>query len=356
MRVRRIVNFMRISIGIFAHNEEKHIGRTLSLLAQQDLFRLASQRGDILEVVTVANGCKDATAASADAANALLRIAHPGVESRTEVIAEPGKSNAWNMYVHRFSDPMADFLIFMDADITIVGEQTLCLLLNALLEDQKAHVSMDMILKDLAIKHKRSLVERVSLSATRLNQTGPPKLAGSLYCGRAQVIRRIWMPKGLLVEDGFLKAMIATDQFTQAEDLSRLVQVPAAAHTFEAVTKIRSIFKHEVRLLIGTWMNVILFGHLREMVAETERPAGCLIRDWNTYRPGWFHSLLNTGNRNPEFRRFSRTVIALPLRQALRENSLDRLKKLPIACLRSTFTCFAIISARNRIKQQVYQW
>ncbi len=345
---------MRVSIGIFAHNEEQQIGRVLSSLAKQDLVANAAALGMGIEIITLANGCTDSTAAAANAAGTQLRNKHPGIGFRTEVIPEPGKSNTWNIYVHRFSDPSADFLIFMDADITLLGTQTLASLVETLLENQHAHIAVDLILKDLAFKKSLSLFERASLSATRLNQAGPPKLAGSLYCARAQVVRRIWMPKGLLVEDGFLKAMITTQQFTEQEDLSRLARAPGAAHTFQAVTNLRCLLKHEVRLLIGSWMNVVLFEHLQTRGSQTKQPAGALIHSWNQNSPDWFPCLLNTAPTSLTFQRFSLSAILLPFRQALRSGVAGRLKRLATAFLRGVFTCYALVFARILIRQRTF--
>jgi glycosyltransferase involved in cell wall biosynthesis len=347
---------MRVSIGVFAHNEEQQIGRMLRSLADQDLVAEAPAGGISIEIITLANGCTDSTVAAANAANAELQDKHPGIRLRTEIIPEPGKSNTWNIYVHRFSDPSAEFLIFMDADITLIGPKTLKSLVGVLLENQHAQIAVDLILKDLVFKRNHSLFERASLSATRLNRAGPPKLAGSLYCARAQVVRRICMPKGLLVEDGFLRAMITTQQFTEQEDFSRLVRAPGAAHTFQAVTNLRCLLKHEVRLLIGTWMNVVLFEHLQTRVSKTKRPAGALIHAWNQSSPDWFPCLLKTPSTSRTFRRCSLSALLLPFRQVLQSNPRGRLKRLPTAFLRSAFTCCALVFARILIRKQIYKW
>jgi glycosyltransferase involved in cell wall biosynthesis len=347
---------MRVSIGIFAHNEQGHIGRLLKSLTKQDLLKTVGDRGDFLEIITLANGCRDATAQEAERAAGFIRRVRPSISARTEVIEASGKSNAWNIYVHRFSDPLADFLIFMDADITLVGDGTLRLLIHALEQNLKANVSVDVILKDIAFKRAQSLSDRLSLAATELNQTGPAKLAGSLYCGRANILRGIWMPIGLLVEDGFLKAMVATQNFTNQENPHAIIRVQGAAHTFEAVTNPRSVFKHEVRLLIGTWMNVVLFGHLRRMVFETTETAGALIQEWNQHNPDWFTSLLRRGGRTHEFWLFTCNVIGLPIRQAFRSGLPLALIKLPVALFRCAFTTAALLSASGRIRRRIYQW
>jgi hypothetical protein len=335
---------MRVSIGIFAHNEEKQIGRLLASLADQHLVACAAARGMSVEIITLANGCTDLTEETARAANADLQRRQPAVRTRTEVISETGKSNAWNIYVHRFSDPSSDFLIFMDADITLIGAQTLWLLVETLVKNESGHVSVDSILKDLALKKTPSLVERVSLRATFLTQAGPLKLAGSLYCARARIVRKIWMPRGLLVEDGFLKAMITTDRFTMPEDPSRLVRAEKAAHTFHAITEPLALLRHEVRLLIGTWMNRVLFAHLQKQVCETNQPAGDLVRAWNDSEPNWLQSLLRAAPTYGTFLGFSGSVIILPVRQALTLPRANRLKGLATAF------------AGTLIRKRIYKW
>jgi hypothetical protein len=347
---------MRVSIAIFAHNEEKQIGRALASLGEQDLVAEAAARNISIEIITLANGCTDSTDAAANAANVLLEKKHPAIRPRTELIAEPGKSNAWNTYVHRFSDPSADFLIFMDADITLIGTRTLNSLVETLLNNESGHISVDFIFKDLALKKSRSLLERASLAASRLNQNGAPKLAGSLYCARAHIARGIWMPKGLLVEDGFLKAMITTNHFTKPENAALLIRASNAAHTFQAVTNLRCLLKHETRLLIGTWMNVVLFEHLQTRVAQTNLPAGHLIQAWNNTSPDWFHCLLNASATGDTFKKLCRSVVALPFRQALQSTFTNCLRSFPTAFLRSVFTCFALVFARHSIRRQVYKW
>jgi glycosyltransferase involved in cell wall biosynthesis len=347
---------MRLSIGIFAHNEEGRIGRLIESLTGQDLIKSPAGTGNRIEIITLANGCRDRTAQEANDGYRTLRESNSSILARTEIIEASGKSNAWNMYVHRFSDPLADFLICMDADITLVGAGTLSALISALILNPKARISVDVILKDITLKRRRTFTERISIAATNLNQSGPVKLAGSLYCGRAAILRRVWMPTGLLVEDGFLKAMVATDNLTQPEDPEAIIQSRHAAHTFEAVTNLRVLFHHETRLLIGTWMNVILFSHLRDVVTKTGETAGMLIQAWNAKKPEWFSSLLRNGSTHHGFLSFAWTTISLPLRQAYSLHWTLCIIRLPIALLRCAFTGAALLSVSGRIRKNIYRW
>src|SRR6476469_3700600 len=108
---------MRLSLGIFAHNEGQNIGATLESLFSQTLFLAptAKRNGvDALEVLCLANGCRDRTV---DVANSYGRKLPPFVSYRVMDLPQPGKSRTCNAFVHELSDPGADFLVAMDADI-----------------------------------------------------------------------------------------------------------------------------------------------------------------------------------------------------------------------------------------------
>lgn len=344
---------MTISIGIFAYNEASRIAATLESLRSQDLF--AVPEADI-EVVVLPNGCRDNTAAVAEEALARLFAGLPGVRARVENLPEAGKSRTWNRYVHELADPAADVLVFMDGDITLVGEATLRLLVEALAKHPQAHASVDVILKDIAFKQQLTARERMSLAASELTRSGPPKLAGSFYAVRGPVVRGIWMPVGLLVEDGFLKAMLCTDNFTAPDQPARLVRAEGAAHTFEAVTETRTLFKHEVRLLVGSAMNFILFEELTRQVAATGRDAGALVGAWNREDLGWPGRLID--QRLSAKRGFLAPTgfILLPFRQLKHLPVARAVKRLPSAALRLLFNAAAAVAAHRQLKRRAFRW
>ena len=347
---------MKISIGIFAYNEEPRIGGTLASLRAQDLFDPACFPGHAVEIVVLPNGCRDGTAAVAEQAVREHFTGRPGVTARVENLTEAGKSRTWNTYVHRLADPAADLLIFMDGDIQLVGASTLRQLVLALQAHPEAHASVDVILKDIAFKQNLSAREKMSLAASELTRSGPPKLAGSLYAARGPVVRQFWMPVGLLVEDGYLKALLCTDGFTRPDTPSRLVRAEEAAHTFEAVTDLRTLFKHEVRLLVGSAMNFILFEHLTAQVQATGRPGGKLVGEWNEREPGWFPRLVDEGLRAKGWWQAPTGFIALPLGQLKNLPPGRALKRLPAALLRVGFNLAAAVSANGQLRRRAFRW
>src|SRR5207244_2544135 len=95
-----------ISIGILAWNEAEAIGATLHSLFRQSLFAELNQRQLNCEILCVANGCTDQTAAIAEAAFAEQKRAHAfnqAFRCRARNLPARGKNNAWNVFVHTFS-------------------------------------------------------------------------------------------------------------------------------------------------------------------------------------------------------------------------------------------------------------
>jgi len=213
---------MRLSVGIFAHNEEQNIGATLNSLFEQTLVTDGALNDlDIsaLEILCVANGCRDGTA---DVARSYGHGLAPQVSYRVIDLPEPGKARTWNTYVHDLSDPAADFLILMDADIIFDTQDVLEQLLRRLVADPAAQVATDTPLKLFAgDPSKMSVSDRASLAASE-QKSKSGVLCGQLYCARAEALRSIWLPPALPVEDGFLAAMITTSGFTSPDDMSRI--------------------------------------------------------------------------------------------------------------------------------------
>ena len=346
---------MSISIGIFAYNEERQIGGTIESLRAQSLF---AAPGEPIEIIVLPNGCRDGTA---DRAREALRRHFdgvPGVRARVEELAQPGKSRTWNEYVHRLADAAADTLILMDGDIRFAGDATLANLVRALRAAPEAHAAVDVILKDLALKPGAELSarERMSLAASELTRSGPPKLAGSLYAARAEVLRGIWMPVGLLVEDGYLKAFLCTDNFTKPDQPGRLVRAEDAAHVFEAVTDLRTLFKHEVRLLVGSAVNFLLFEHLMAQVKATGRDAGRLVGGWNAADPNWLPTLVDQSLSSRGWWLAPSGFILLPLRQLSNLPAPRALARLPAAALRTLFNLAAAFEANRQLHRRAFRW
>ena len=277
-----------ISIGVFAHNEEKNILRTLASLADQDIFHKNGLEA-CASVWIIANGCIDKT----------VEISRHYLEKNDFLYGHvmeidiAGKSNAWNSYIHSTEQSDADYFVCMDSDIQFGSCDVISSLLEALMGRDEAYLSIDLAKKDTEIKKNKSLFEHISLFFSSLMKQGSTAVAGSLYCARGEKLRGISMPIGLPVEDGFLRAMLVTDLFTQKDNNSRILVVNNVCHYFTPDSSIKALLKHEERLLIGTFINSVIYRYLWAEVAARGTDAGQLIRKNNLCNPSWVEELIS---------------------------------------------------------------
>ncbi len=283
---------MNISLGILAWNEAEVVATSLQSLFEQSLFGRLAELDARLQVVVVPNGCTDATASAASAALTACASGMPAGRLRWQVreLAEPGKANAWNHFVHEFADPAADYLFLMDADIRFSHPDTLLNMIRALERNPEAHVSTDLPQKHVLFKKHKSLCDRLSLAVGQMTQAAPAQITGQLYCARGGALRRIHMPPGLITEDGYIKFMICTDQMRSPSDNRRVVRAPDASHVFESYTRIRDVFFNQRRQQVAHAIYVFLRDYLAARVGE--RDAGEIVRDNNARDPDWYRQLI----------------------------------------------------------------
>ncbi|MDZ7960112.1 MAG: glycosyltransferase [Aulosira sp. DedQUE10] len=285
---------MKISIGILAYNEANCISSTLESLFAQSIFQEVDSNTAI-EVVVVPNGCTDETAAIASTAlqNLVQSTPNPSVSWSVCEIKEAGKPNAWNHYIHKFSDPSADYLFLMDADIQFLAPSTLHSMVETLEVNPDAWVSVDTLVKDVALKEKKSLLEKLSLYVSKVSGAKSVWICGQLYCTRAAVLHRIWMPKGIEVEDGFLWKMVVTDLLTSPEVPERVVRANSASHIFEAYTDIRRLLRHEQWLILANTINTLIYNDLQSS-CNKQQDAGSIIKSRNDQDPLWVSKLIQS--------------------------------------------------------------
>jgi glycosyltransferase involved in cell wall biosynthesis len=272
-----------VSIGILAWNEEASIGATLDSLFGQSLFQ---ESGREVQVVCVPNACTDDTVGEISRAYERAAVRLPKVRMEIHALAQPGKVNAWNQYVHRFADPAAEVLILADADILFQGGDTLRNMVGVLEADGAVVVATDRPVKHVALKTRKSIFDRISLAVSRMTGEAPGQLTGQLYAARASFMHRLFIPEGILVEDGFIKQMVVTDFLTQLAENKRIRRAPDAAHVFEAYTRIRDILPNQRRQAVGH----AIYTYLRDELQRRrgEGPADGVIRRSSEEDPGWF--------------------------------------------------------------------
>lgn len=294
---------MRVSIGMLAYNEADGIGKTIASLLAQSVFHAGATEAAVheWEIVVVPNGCTDDTARVADEA------LHAGISALTDVcvthavraLAQGGKSNAWNHYIHEMSRPDADVIVMIDTDIEFGHVDTILNCLAELRNNTLAKVVVDLPLKDFVKKPKLSWIEQLSARNSSVQLASDAAIAGSFYCAAAQTLRQVWMPIGLSGEDGFLKGMIVTDFFRCEPDARRIARAANASHYYEGLTDLRSIFHHELRMVIGTALNCYFMWDFLKFATDPKGPgAGALIRDQLAVDPTWYRRTLENQIRN----------------------------------------------------------
>ena len=286
-----------VSIAIFAWNEEAAIAATLRSLFHQSLFAQLSKRNLTCEIICVGNGCTDRTPIIAAEMFGKQSSEHPypaSFKCRVVNLAERGKLNAWNQYVHSLSARSAQFLFMMDADIRIHRHETLWNMFLALSQDAGAGIAVDRPCKDISFKSHKSLPERLSLGAAQMTAAAEAQLCAQLYCIRAEVARNIYLPKDLAAcEDGFIKALVCTDFLTHEVKPERVRLAQGAEHTFEAYTSLAAIFKNQKRQIIGqTIVHLLIDDYLKTLpLPQRLNLAQALIRKDND-DPRWLKRLI----------------------------------------------------------------
>ena len=339
---------MRLSIGIFAHNEERNIGATLESLFRQTLLKDSTDyEVNSIEILCLANGCTDATVEMARSCgqSTAARIGYRVVE-----LPEPGKSRTWNAFVHDLSDRDADFLILMDADIVFEGDDVLEQLLRQLIADRHAQVATDTPIKSLRREAKNlSIADRGSLAASE-QKSKVGVLCGQLYCARAGSLRTIWLPPELPVEDGYLAAMITTTGFTLSTDLTRIAWVPSAKHFFRTHRSIGEYISHEARIIVGSTINSWLFSVLWEEGKKGH--VGAFVRTRNAADPAWLSRLVEQKVRSGGTWLIPMHFVLWRLEPLKDQPLWQKLRRAPIAVVATVLNFIACVRANGILKSK----
>jgi glycosyltransferase involved in cell wall biosynthesis len=317
---------MLISVGILAHNEASDIGNLIRDLGSQSLLLNESLA---IEIHVVANGCTDATVSVSRDALASQTFQRRHVSTFVHSVPRAGKSNAWNELIHKFTSPNTEIVFLLDADIRIPEETTFQLMLDRLIQAQNASIAVDESVKDLSLEAHKSIIESLILAASGTSHDTRTAIAGALYCARFEILKRIWMPIGLPGEDGFLRAVILTSNFTEDENLDHLVFVEGTRHIFESERRIRDVFRHNIRLAIGTAINVLLFRHLRQILSHNKNIAE-YIKDRNAADQNWVNTLVADEIKSGKYFLIHSGFVFKRLRRLSSFPFLVQLRKAPI--------------------------
>jgi glycosyltransferase involved in cell wall biosynthesis len=347
-----------LSIGIMAWNEEASIGPMLDSLLGQSIFARLATRNEGCEIVCLANGCTDGTAQVAGDIFMRMGREHPvrpGLRARVEEIPEPGRNNAWNRFVHEFSDRGARYICLMDADIIFNQPDTLELVVGELERDPRLGGASDCPRKNIAGKARLSPRERLSLAASDMTGTIEGRLNGMLYCLRAGIARNLYLPRDLgAPDDGFFKAAICTDFFRAPSDPAKVVSVRGATHLYEPYLSLRDVLNNQKRQMIGQTTVHVLIEHLRTMPESDRANLGETLRRNDARDPDWLRRLIDAHVARP--RRFWRLfpgILGFRWRRLARMRGGRRLTHLAAAAAGFAVTLVACWQASRFLRRGV---
>lgn len=345
----------RISIAVRAWNEEAVIRRTLESLFAQSLFKELGARGECCEVLCIPNGCTDRTAEIAAAVFAEQAQSHPSAGAFTASVRdmrEAGRNHTWNAFVHALSAPAAEFLFLMDSDILFNRRETLFNMYRALLENADAQIASDQPIKDVSLKSQKSWRDRISLATSEMNGATQGQMTGQLYCIRAGVARRLYLPKELGIDDGFIKAIVCTDFFSNKLNPRRIVVAEDASHVYEAYTSTGELLKNQKRQMIGQTIVHVLVEYLKTLPPPQQTNLAGTLRHQEEASPGWVGWLVAEHlQRVRFFWRLFPDAASFRFKRWWRMRGMKRLTHLPATLVGFAMTMIACAQAYQHFKR-----
>lgn len=340
-----------IGVGILAWNEEDSVHSSLHSLLKQDVFEQVVAAGGRVEITCVPNGCSDGTAEAMR--NTLMEEVpeswSEGVEWKVVELSEAGKINALMEYVHNLSRPGLDYIFMMDADIHIVEKEAFSNMLATLQSNSHAFAATDTPLKHIHFKEDKNVFDRISLAMSHMTKTAPGQLTGQLYCARGEFMRAVHIPRGIIVEDGFLKLMAVSNFMTEDADNTRIVPAEKASAIFQAYTGLGELFLNQRRQAVGYAIHVYLREHLERNAAG--KHAGDFIAAMNTKDPDWFVKLVMDRVRNSGLWVMPIGGLLARFKRLKHYDPARRIVKLPVACAGFVVDLLVYTSANYLLKK-----
>lgn len=327
----------------------------------QSLFSELHARGEHCEVICIPNGCTDHTAAVAEEFFVGQRQRHPfrgAFTCRVAEMEEAGRNHTWNAFVHSISHPQAEFLDLMDSDIVFKEPGTLFNMYIALLAHPDAQISTDIQIKDIALKTHKTLLERLSLATTDMTRKIQGQITGQLYCIRAQVARRLWLPKDLgAPDDGFIKALVCSQFFTEPLNPARIITAPNASHVYEAYVSPREVLKNQKRQMIGQTTVHILLEYVKSLPPAVRCDLAPHLEQKEAADPAWLRRLVEEHLRGKHFWQIFPNVLTFRLQRWSKLKGFERVSHLPAALAGLGVTLLACAMALRHFRRgQIGYW
>lgn len=338
---------MRVSLGIFAHNEQKNIKNIISDLASQTLFQ--DQKVE-KKAFILANGCTDAT--TVIASESINSLPSP-IKTEFSVCDLPfsGKSKTWNFFVHEVCDKdPCDIIIFIDADIRIRDSNTLEKMVSQL-SSGPASVINSKPVKDIDLnKNHLSFSQKIIASSGGSFTDYKSTICGQLYAAKFSSIREIYLPVGLPVEDGFIKAMIISTFLTLEDDKTKINGFPDIWHEYESIRSFGGLIRHQTRIIIGSAINSVAFKELSKYPKDVKKRSDFLKSASQT--SDWLSSI--TSQQLPKFPYGYVPFHFLTKRQKgiFTRKDVGPMKKIFLSISGLTFDLIVYISATSKLAQR----
>jgi hypothetical protein len=203
----------------------------------------------------------------------------------------PGKSRTVGAFIHTISRPEAQMFVFLDADCRLIERNTISRMVAALATRPELQVFTGRPVKDIVHSPRQlGFVERLIAAGAEQLTDYRKSIAGGLYCIRSEVARRIHLPVGLPVEDGFVRAMVLTDFLSEPEHFERIDGDPGVFFIYESIRTIPALVKHQTRIVVGSAINATLYGRIRRL-APTSAAAQAMLRE-AAQDDGWLARVL----------------------------------------------------------------
>jgi len=329
----------KIGVGVFAYNEELNISKTIKSLARQTILENSLYE---IQVYILANGCTDRTIEIGS--DTIKKLGN----SKIEMIDCPvkGKSATWNYFVHSLMDQDTEFGYFLDSDIIIEDPKHLHKMLLGIEKDQEVELFSSLPRKDLEfVDRKLSLTEKLILGSSGDTTNLKKALCGQFYLARLSALRKFFIPAGTAVEDGFVRAMVLTECFRQPENINKIQIQENIFHVFESERTLFGVINHQVRLVIGTSINMLLFRYFHEEAKQGKTTA--LLEDLKS--EDWLRKFLSDRLPKWPYGYISFHVVTKRFLNLHRNKSLSLPKKIVKITVGGTFDILVYLIASAKM-------